>query len=99
METLFHELGHILLVRHPALNVVVAHVGCVCIHRILETGVCTVNSFGLTVSDIRDDISHVIEGTHEVQSRLAHAYGSLTGSVPKPYREMPAPPIPAPIAS
>ena len=41
--------------------------------------------------DIRDDISHIIEGTHEVQSSLAHAYRSLAGSVHKPYREMPAP--------
>ena len=30
-EDIIHELGYILLIRHPALNVIVAHVGSVCV--------------------------------------------------------------------
>jgi len=91
-EDIIHELRHILLVRGPALNVVVAHVGSMCVHRIFETGVCTLtNGSGLTMPDIRDDISHVIEGTHEVQGCLAHACRSLTGSVSQSYCKMSAP--------
>ena len=91
-EDIIHELRHILLIRHPTLKVIVAHVGSIGIHSIFETGICTLTDGSwLTMPDIRDDISHVIEGTHEVQGCLAHACRSLTGSVSQTYCKIPAP--------
>ena len=62
-----------------------------CICCIVEAGkagvVCALDrSAGCAVSQIRDDIVHIMEGTHEVQGRLAHAYRGLTGSMTYAYR-------------